>query len=105
MLEDDDLDTGAELPINALPGLTNERLTNKLRATKQTPQLACNRSSDCHFWLHFSFSGLQLDATFATADLPVPRHDAFHNTPTPDVYPLPPTHRRPSSMFIRPSRE
>ena len=78
MLEDDDLDTGEELPINAFLELTNESLTNKLRATKQTPQLAFTRSSDCHFRLHFSFSDLQLGATFATADLPVPRHGAFH---------------------------
>ena len=37
---DDDLDTGEELPINALLELTNESPTNKLCATKQTPQLA-----------------------------------------------------------------
>ena len=65
----------------ALLELTNESLTNKLRATKQTPQLACTRLSDCHFRLHFSFSDLQLGATFATSDLPVPRHGAFHPCP------------------------
>ena len=37
--EDDDLDTGGELPINALPQRTNETQTNNLRATRSIPQL------------------------------------------------------------------
>ena len=37
--EDDGLDTGGELPINALPQRTNETQTNNLRATRSIPQL------------------------------------------------------------------
>ena len=37
--EDDGLDTGGELPINALPQRTNGTQTNNLRATRSIPQL------------------------------------------------------------------
>ena len=43
---------------------TNAQVS-KLRATKQTPQLAYIRSFDRRLRLSFSFSGIQLDATFA----------------------------------------
>lgn len=36
LLEDDDLDTGEELPINALPELTNE--TRKRNPNQQNPR-------------------------------------------------------------------
>ena len=88
MLEDNDLDTGEDFPINALLELTNESPINKLRATKQTPQLASRHAFDLGapgiVLCVLGFVSCLLPPECAE-NMPAPRHAASHPITVPGV--------------------